>query len=102
MEQLKISVNFYRDTSVGSETQEAYWLELYINGENVSNEIFVEQDLIQLKIIIQTEEFSGYDELREWLKNNHPGFFEKLINRPDPDRIVGEVLKKLKDFYKVD
>jgi hypothetical protein len=98
MEQPKISMRFYKDADMGSQTQGAYWLSLYKNGKNISNEPFVKQDLAQLKSIAQKKGDSGYIELHNWLKNNRPGFFEKSITDSDLNRIVVEILKFLKEI----
>lgn len=102
MEQPKISINFYRDTDAGSQTQGAYWLELYKNGKYIDKEPFTEQEVEQtkeLKSIVQMEGLSGHVPLHEWLKKEHKPFFEKYITDSDRDRIVGEILKSLQDFF---
>jgi hypothetical protein len=98
MGQPKISIRFYKDIDTGSQKEGAYWLSLYKNGKNISNEPFVKEDLAQLKSIAKKKGSSGHIELLDWLKNNRPGFFEKSIKGSDSDSIVVEILKFLKEI----
>jgi hypothetical protein len=98
MEQPKISIRFYKDIDTGSQKEGAYWLSLYKNGKNISNEPFVKEDLAQLKSIAKKKGSKGHIELLDWLKNNRPGFFGKSIKGSDSDSIVVEILKFLKEI----
>jgi len=106
MDQQKILIKFEKDTDTSSNTYGEYWLRLYKNGKNIDNEPFTEREVIQtkkqtknLKAIVQMEGISGHIPLHDWLKEKHPGFFERSITDLDSDKIVIEILKALQEFY---
>ena len=62
---------------------------------------FTEDQISEITPLLNTRGYGGHIDLHDWLKNNKKNIFDKYIHDTDNEQIVINLLKELKQYFKI-